>query len=157
MFFKKKLIYLSKSLFFIKFQRVICFGGDLSLILKIAHIMYLIDLGVPKIGFLFFFLGGIWRGCLAQTFICIQSVNFPCTHQLTRLFRSVTFPQRSDHETDRPSECLTVFLFLFLSSSRSPLDRPTDQPIGRLGGLASGSVYPTNWWWHHETFAPSVW
>ena len=119
--------------------------------------MYLIDLGVPKIVFLFFFLGGIWRGCLALTFICIQSVNFPCTHQLTRLFRSVTFPQRSDHETDRPSECLTVFLFLFLSSSRSPLDRPTDQPIGRLGGLASGSVYPTNWWWHHETFAPSVW
>ena len=64
MFFKKKLIYLSKSLFFIKFQRVICFGGDLSLILKIAHIMYLIDLGVPKIGFLFFFWGvsgeGVW-------------------------------------------------------------------------------------------------
>ena len=79
--------------------------------------MYLIDLGVPKIGFLFFFLGGIWRGCLALTFICIQSVIFSCTHQLIWLFRSVTFPQRSDHVTDQPSvsDRLPIFIFIFLS------------------------------------------
>ena len=48
--------------FLINFIKKSTFGGFRHFLFWNVYTFYLIDLGVPKMGFLVFLLGGIWRG-----------------------------------------------------------------------------------------------
>ena len=56
--------------FLVNFIKKSTFGGFRYFLFWNVYTFYLIDLGVPKIGFLVFLLGGIWRGVSCNNCCC---------------------------------------------------------------------------------------